>query len=189
MKLRGKKNHWSRGPIRTFIFPIYFQWNWMGNFLVLVRSWKGGKIPTHFHQKFSNFIDHIFYSYWISFEYCHFLYGNIYLKENPKFSFSPPPSKKTVFDFSFIFIGVVNGTEGFKNTRDDGPFWILEKVLSPGGSLRKQLPRGPLDLSFHFIGVGNGTGVFKITLLRWPFWNLENVLFDGTGGTEIKWVL
>ena len=35
--------------------------------------------------------------------------------------------------------------------------------LSPGGKLRKQLPRGPLDPSFHFIGVGKGVWGFKNT--------------------------
>ena len=45
----------------------------------------------------------------------------------------------------------------------------LKSVLSPGGRLRMQLPRGPIEYSFHFIGVGNGTGGFKFTGGNSPF--------------------
>ena len=41
-------------------------------------------------------------------------------------------------------------------------FRDLENVLSPGGRLRMQLPRGPIEYSFHFIGVGNPTGVSNL---------------------------
>ena len=53
------------------------------------------------------------------------------------------------------------------------------KCLSPGGSLRKQFPRGPFDPSFHFIGVGKGVWGFKNTGGHRLFWNLENVLSPG----------
>ena len=88
-------------------------------------------------------------------------------------------------EYSFHFIGVGNGTEGFTNTGGDRPFWDLENVFFfHERSLRKQLPRGPLDPSFHFIGVGNGTGGFKNTGDERPFWKLENVLTPGGSPIE-----
>ena len=37
--------------------------------------------------------------------------------------------------YSFHFIDVGNGSGGFKFTEDNSPFWILENVLSPEGTL------------------------------------------------------
>ena len=60
-------------------------------------------------------------------------------------------------------------------------------VLSPGGRLRKQLPRGPIVFTFHFIGVGNGTGGFKIRTWNRPFWNLGIVLSpEGTCACRLQ---
>ena len=70
---------------------------------------------------------------------------------------------------SFHFIGLGNGVWGFKNTIGERTFLKLENVLSPGGSLRKQLPRGPIVFNLCFIGVGNGTGGFENIILQLPF--------------------
>ena len=55
---------------------------------------------------------------------------------------------------SFHFIGIDNGTGGFKNTYEDRPFWNPENVLSPEGSLRKQTPRGPFLFTYFLCGIG-----------------------------------
>ena len=52
--------------------------------------------------------------------------------------------------------------------------------LSPGGSLRMQLPSGPID-TFHFIGLEKGVWHFQFTNENPPIWNLENTLLDGMG--------
>ena len=65
--------------------------------------------------------------------------------------------------FTFHFIGVGNGTGGFKITIFRRPFWKLENVLSPGGSLLSRLLRGPIVFNLCFIGVGN---------VYWTFFSL-----------------
>ena len=45
--------------------------------------------------------------------------------------------------FYLGFIGVGRGTGGFNFRGGNPPFWKLENVLSPGGMVRKHLPRGP----------------------------------------------
>ena len=48
-------------------------------------------------------------------------------------------------------------------------FEILKNALSPGGSLRKLLPRAPLNPSFYFIGVGGVLRVSKTTAVTGLF--------------------
>ena len=63
--------------------------------------------------------------------------------------------------FTFHFIGVGKGTGGFKFWAGNQPFWNLENVLSPEGTLRSRTQRAPFD-SFHFI-------VFEIGYLDLSF--------------------
>ena len=68
---------------------------------------------------------------------------------------------------------------GFQFTDGFLPFLNIENVLSPGGRLRKQLPRGPIVFTFNFIGEENGTVGSKIQFSNPPFWKPSDVLSPG----------
>ena len=74
---------------------------------------------------------------------------------------SAKAATKSTFDLSIHLIGAEKGVWGFKNSN-------LEYVLSPGGILRKQIPRGSFDPSFHFTWLGKGV------------WGLKNTKGDRT---------
>ena len=77
---------------------------------------------------------------------------------------------------SFLFIGVGNGSGGFKKTSVNRPFWNIENVLSPEGRC-VAYPKGSILTSF----------LFNYRLEN-DFWNLENVLFpDGVGWGWMGW--
>ena len=83
---------------------------------------------------------------------------------------------------NFPFYWGREGCLGLKNASDHRPFWKLENLLSPGGSLRKQKPWRSncfylcfiIKKSFYFIGVGKGLWGLKITCDQSPFWKLEH---------------
>ena len=57
-----------------------------------------------------------------------------------------------------------------KSPLSSGLFENLEKILSPGGTLRRAEPEGgPIVFTLDFIGVDYHTGIFKITTFRWHF--------------------
>ena len=57
---------------------------------------------------------------------------------------------------TYVLFPLVKGVWGFKNTICNPPFWKLENVLSPGGSLRTQLQRGPIVFNLCFISPSEG---------------------------------
>ena len=103
--------------------------------------------------------------------------------------------------YSFHFIGVGNGTGGFKFTDGFLPFWKLENVLSPGGMLRKQLPVGVQLILFPFYWCRKRYWGFQIyrrffailktwkCVIWWDGGDGGDGWTDGTGGTVPKSVL
>ena len=82
-----------------------------------------------------------------------------------------------------ILLCLGKGVCYFKFTVGNSPFWNLENLLSPEGTLRKQNPCGVHLRVFPFYcGLGKGFGTFKTCLEERPFWKPENVLLYGWDG-------
>ena len=82
--------------------------------------------------------------------------------------------------FYLWIIWLRKGILDFQFVTGKSPFWNIQNVLSPGGTLRRAEPEGgPIVFTFDFIGVGNGTGGFKIRIFHRPFWNVAYVLSPG----------
>ena len=77
--------------------------------------------------------------------------------------------------FTLHFIGVGRGTGGFNFRGGNPPFWNLENVLSPRGTLRSRARKGSNCFYLCFIGIGKDTGGFSFRSGNPPFWKLENV--------------
>ena len=108
--------------------------------------------------------------------------------------------------FALHFIGVGRGTGGFKFWAGNPPFWKVENVLSPGGTLqcrarkgsncfyfrfyppeglcRAEPERSPIVFTLHFIGVGRGTGDFN---LNERFRQINTTLWKFIAGLSIEW--
>ena len=77
---------------------------------------------------------------------------------------------------SFHFIVLGKGVWTFHFRSGIPPFWNLENVLSPQGTLRSRTQWGPFDIFPFYCGLGKGFWTFRFRGGNHPFWNLENVL-------------
>ena len=84
---------------------------------------------------------------------------------------------------SFHFIVLGKGVWTFRFRSGNPPFWNLENVLSPKGTLQSRARNGSKCFYLCFIGIGNDTGGFNFSSGHPHFWNLENVL--SPNGTAI----
>ena len=90
--------------------------------------------------------------------------------------------------FTFHFIGVGRGTGGFNFRGGNPPFWNLENVLSPGGTLLSRVLKGSNCFYFRFYWCRKRYWGCQIYRDERPFWNLENVLSPkGTLQSRTQW--
>ena len=78
--------------------------------------------------------------------------------------------------FYLYIIWVRKGILKFRFSGGNPPFWNLENVLSPKGTLRSRTQWGPFDSLSILLCLRKGVWTFRFSGGNPPFWNLENVL-------------